>query len=1018
MMKSINFATFLLVLALAALAGTASAFTLSGENASVGAPGGTATIALFLDEAPAGLSGFNISVSLADPAVGEIMSVSFPSWVTMSDNTTFPADTVWIKSLDTGPGDYGNVAPGATDIPMGTLALRGDAAGTTAVVLSIVQMSDDEGMNMTPAIAPLSFTVNGPPVAQFSANLTAGAAPLTVLFSDASTGNPVSWSWSFGDGGSSTEQDPVHTYLVPGNYTVTLTVTNAAGSDNEEKTGYISVTAALPDPPVVNFTADNRSGPAPLVVHFTDLSTNGPASWAWDFGDGTTSGDQDPAHTYADPGTYSVTLTASNAGGSGDDEKQGYITVTAPLPDPPVVNFVGDNRSGPAPLVVHFTDQSTNNPTAWAWDFGNDGTVDSTEQNPTYTFTVPGTYQVNLTASNAGGSGSRLKGNYIQVTVPGSTDPVVDFSADSRTGTAPFTVQFTDASVTDPTAWAWDFENDGTVDSSLRNPVHTYPDPGTYQVKLTVTNASGTASRLKADFITVNPPVTAPDADFTAAPLSGDAPLEVQFTDQSTGAGTWNWDFGDGTTSTEQDPVHTYGLPGNYTVRLTVANGGGTDTEVKSGYITVSLPPDQVITSIVVVPDTALMVPGESLQFAATAYDHDGGTVPYSGFAWSSSNATVGTVNSTGYFRAQAPGSATITASSGDVTGSANVHVVAAPANGASFTANPDTGRAPCIVRFTDTSSATGVTGREWDFGDGTTSDAINPTHIYRKAGQYVVILRLFSEIGTDTATGTVLVTGSGSTGPVSSITARFSANPMAGKAPLEVRFTDRSTGAETWTWDFGDGTTSTEENPVHVFTGPGTYRVTLSVTGEGGSASTTGSVMVIGGSSTPGPVLKAQFSASPMSGRAPLEVTFTDRSAGAETWTWDFGDGTTSTEQDPVHLFTATGIHRVTLTVTHGDELAASTAFIMVMSGASGPVLPATAQVTASPMTGRAPLEVRFTDRSAGAETWYWDFGDGTTSTEQDPVHTFAMKGTYKVVVQVNTGNAVEEATKTIWVF
>ena len=380
-------------------------------------------------------------------------------------------------------------------------------------------------------------------------------------------------------------------------------MTNPAGSDTEEKTGYITVTAVPPDPPVVDFNADKRSGIAPLVVHFTDTSSNDPTSWSWSFGDGDNSTAQNPNHTYTAPGTYSVALTATNAGGSGTNERLGYIVVSAPLPDPPVVNFIGDNRSGPAPLVVHFTDGSNNDPTAWAWDFENDGIVDSTEQNPTHTYSAPGTYAVNLTASNAGGNGNRLKGNYIQVTAPANHDPVVDFSADSRVGTTPFTVQFTDLTMTDPTVWAWDFQNDGTIDSALQNPAYTYTLPGTYQVKLTATNASGTASRLKADFITVNPPPQGPVANFTATPRSGDAPLAVRFTDTSSGIPTgWSWTFGDGGTSSEADPFHTYSIAGNYTVGLTVTNENGSDSETKSGFISIYQPPQGPIADFSATP--------------------------------------------------------------------------------------------------------------------------------------------------------------------------------------------------------------------------------------------------------------------------------------------------------------------------------------------------------------------------------------------------------------------------------
>ena len=130
---------------------------------------------------------------------------------------------------------------------------------------------------------------------------------------------------------------------------------------------------------------------------------------------------QNPVFVYNTPGTYSANLTATNTGGPSSIMKT--VTVNVPGPTIPVVNFDADNRTGPAPLTVHFTDSSSGTPTAWAWDFNNDGVIDDITQNPVHTYTAPGTYQVNLTASNAAGSASRLKGNFIIVTVPERPQP-------------------------------------------------------------------------------------------------------------------------------------------------------------------------------------------------------------------------------------------------------------------------------------------------------------------------------------------------------------------------------------------------------------------------------------------------------------------------------------------------------------------------------------------------------------------------------------------------------------------
>jgi serine protease len=185
------------------------------------------------------------------------------------------------------------------------------------------------GYGLVDANAALLSIGGAAPVANFSGTPTSGTAPLTVAFTDLSTNGPTSWAWTFGDGGTSTAQNPSHTYTSAGTYTVTLTATNSYGSDGETKTGYISVSNPPTNPPVANFSGTPTSGTAPLTVAFTDLSTNTPTSWSWTFGDGGTSTAQNPSHTYTSAGTYTVTLTATNSYGSDGETKTDYITVTS-----------------------------------------------------------------------------------------------------------------------------------------------------------------------------------------------------------------------------------------------------------------------------------------------------------------------------------------------------------------------------------------------------------------------------------------------------------------------------------------------------------------------------------------------------------------------------------------------------------------------------------------------------------------------------------------------------------------
>jgi PKD repeat protein len=169
----------------------------------------------------------------------------------------------------------------------------------------------------------VSQAVPQAPVASFTANVTSGNVPLTVQLNDQSSNAPTSWNWSFGDGNSSNSQDPVYTYYAPGTYNVSLTATNAGGSNTVTQAGYITVYGA-------NFTANYLTGNAPLIVKFTDTSV-GATSWLWNFGDGTTSTSQDPLHSFADAWSYNVTLTVTTPGGVSTLDKYNYINILLPI---------------------------------------------------------------------------------------------------------------------------------------------------------------------------------------------------------------------------------------------------------------------------------------------------------------------------------------------------------------------------------------------------------------------------------------------------------------------------------------------------------------------------------------------------------------------------------------------------------------------------------------------------------------------------------------------------------------
>ncbi len=367
----------------------------------------------------------------------------------------------------------------------------------------------------------ISPVLGAVPEASFISNTSSGTVPLTVQFVDSSLNTPTSWTWLFGDGGISTSQNPTHTYTTAGAYTVTLIATNSAGSNTVTESGYISVTKAT-SVPVVSFMANITSGIVPLSVQFLDSSTNSPSSWVWSFGDGGTSTSPEPIHTYTTQGLYTVTLTATNSAGSNTTSLNNYITATQVTMIPTAL-FKSTVTSGYEPLTVQFVDASTNSPISWVWSFGDGAT--STLQDPVHTYTAAGNYAVTLTASNDMGSNTITQPGYITVN---AAIPLASFTSNVTSGSNPLSVQFTDTSNNTPTGWYWTFGDGDTANS--QNPVHTFTGVGSYVVSLGVSNSAGSNITTMPAYITVtnaqSPPVSSFQLRYSIGNCSADRPVQ------------------------------------------------------------------------------------------------------------------------------------------------------------------------------------------------------------------------------------------------------------------------------------------------------------------------------------------------------------------------------------------------------------------------------------------------------------------------------------------------------------
>jgi PKD repeat protein len=661
--------------------------------------------------------------------------------------------------------------------------------------------------------------------------------------------------------------------------------------------------------------------------------------------------------------------------------------------DPLEANFTQNRTYGPAPLPIQFYDRSTGTPTNWSWDFGDGATSDL--KNPRHTYASAGTYTVTLVVSDGVSSDTYEVPDRIRADTP--VAPVAALSANKTSWSSPAAVQFYDRSTGYPVSWNWDFGDDATA--TVKNPVHTYTATGNYTVSLSVTNDLGTDTIIQTEYFHAYDPV-APTAALSANKTSWSSPPAVQFYDRSAGFPTsWNWDFGDGATSTVKNPVHTYAATGNYTVTLSVTNDLGSDTIVQNEYFHAYDP---------VAPVAALSANKTSWSSPAAVQFYDRSTGFPISWAWDFGDGATATVkNPVHTYTTTGNYTVTLTVTN-DLGSNTKVqteyfHTYDPVAPTAALSANKTSWSSPAAVQFYDRSAGF-PTSWSWDFGDGATSIVKNPVHTYAATGNYTVTLSVTNDLGTDTITQAEYFHAYDPVAP----TAALSANKTSWSSPAAVQFYDRSTGFPTsWSWDFGDGTTAMVKNPVHTYEATGNYTVTLTVTNDLGTDTKVQADFFHAYDSV-APV--AAISANKTSWSAPAAIQFYDRSTGFPTaWAWDFGDGATSTVKNPVHTFEATGNYTVILTATNdlGSDTKTATDYIVV-SGSSAPV----AALSANKTSWSAPAAIQFYDRSTGFPTaWAWDFGDGATATVKNPVHTYTGIGNYTVNLTVT--NEVGSDTK-----
>lgn len=839
------------------------------------------------------------------------------------------------------------------------------------------------------ALVIILVFVSFAPKAQLTANFTAlptsGCAPVLVNFIDQSAGNPVQWKWDLGNGTISFLQSPSVTYFNPGQYTIKLVVYNASGDSSVlVKSQYISIFAQ----PAVAFSGNPVTGCVPLPVSFTDLSTPGNGTitqWQWDLGDGTTSNLQHPAHTYNASGNYNVTLLVTNSFGCSKVlTKNQYVKVSAGTH----ADFTAVNTNAcQAPFTVNFQNLSTGNaPLTYLWHFGDGGT--STSANPSHVYTLPGNYTVQLITTNSTGCADTMtRINFVNA---GANHAAFSNPPQACVNTG---IQFTNTSVPAPSAVSWDF-GDATTSAAI-NPVKAYSTPGTYTIKM-IADFGGCPDTAYSTITINDKPAAAFDAPVTSACK---APLTVNFNNTSTGGVNYQWDFGDGNTSAQRNPSHTYTTNGNYTVTLIVTNSNGcNDTLVIPDYIKIQSP-KAVINNL-----PASFCAPLTWTFSSTVNTVD----PVIGYEWNLGDGNTSILpNPTHTYPAGSYNIRLVITTAGGCTDTAYEQpgIIASVKPSPGFSATPRDVCAFQQVHFTDMTTGT-ATNWLWLFGDGGTSTQQNPVYAYQDTGFFDVTLIVCNAGCCDSIKFIKYIHVNP---PIANFSISFDCNNK-----LNKQFSDLSVGADEWHWDFGDGATSTLQNPIHTYAGPGNYNVSLWVKNNTTGCEHSKALMLT--------IIdeKANFTVSADTVCKYSPVTFTalgNNAVNIASYLWDFGDGSTAGNSTAAHSYSQSGDYTIRLIVTD-IQGCSDTLTKNLLIRVNGPVAAFTPGISGSCLLSA----ISFTDQSTHdgihpISTWIWNYGDGIsdTLTAAPFVHSYAAPGSYMVSLKVTDNLGCSDSVTTI---
>ena len=777
------------------------------------------------------------------------------------------------------------------------IVARAYSASTQAFLLTMANNMLGQGYS-----SGITLVVNATgtelPIADFSASNTNAVINETITFTDESAFSPTSWAWDFGDGTTSTEQNPTHAYAEAGTYTVQLTVENENGSDTEIKEDYITVEQGI-------ICASNAC-PVESDNTFSETSI--------------------PYYT-SQPMTYQVNTPIDLC-----------MTIKCPETTSVEVNIYGNYSMSANANITSMNITSLSNLPAGLNYCLNGTYMESEEYLSVHIYGTPteaGEFNINISGEINGTVTSPINMalNNRQLTFASgivlniSQDPdalVADFVASATRITEGETITFTSLSQ-NAGAYLWTFTGGNPITSTDENPSVTYSEAGMYSVTLkaaasTLELLTNAATETKENYIIVTAPSGSDiDVDFEADQTTVQVGTTVHFTSHCSSNATafsWTFDGGDPSTSTNANPSVTYNTPGVYDVSLRAGSSNimiyvNGVTETKRGYITVTEgpveppQPDDVVADFSV---PATLPTGQPITMQNRSQNATSCFWSFEGATPSTSTEENPTIT---YSR---PGNFAITlfVTNGTASDTKTINVNVVDVASADFTADNTTISVGGSVTFTNLS--VNASTYYWTFAGGTpsTSTDVNPTVTYETAGTYSVTLFAASENSSDSETKTAYITVL----PVTS--ADFAASATEVFVGDSVAFTNLSENATSFFWTFEGATpeNSTEENPIVTYSEPGYYDVTLYATnGHGYDVATKTAYIYVKAVTT------ADFTADITTVNVGEPVTFVNLSENATSYYWSFqgGEPAVSQEENPVIVYATAGIYNVTLFATNG---------------------------------------------------------------------------------------------------